>query len=185
MSFPEQTPDRDKLLKKWQRILDSADHVKSWTDGHELAWLCEVASRSNSICEIGSYHGKSALCMALASPTAKMLCVDNCENKEVEHEFTKNLMLAHDPVPRIRFMQGTSEKLRGMVVSFDMGFIDAGHLKQDVMTDIANLRPLMRDNSVLCGHDWNKDMNDGVNQAVIESFGQPDGVFESLWFVKL
>ncbi len=62
--------EREKLLAKWKFVLDKAEHIPSWTSGHELAALCEASERSTHICEIGSHHGKSAFVMALANPKA-------------------------------------------------------------------------------------------------------------------
>lgn len=178
--------ERDALIAKWQWVLELVDHIPSWTSGHELAALCEAASRATHICEIGSHHGKSALVMALANPSAQIVCIDNCENADTEPTFKKNLA-AQLESGQLRFVKGTSDWLKTakMKKPFDLCFIDGGHLEHHVTADIANLKPRMAAGSLMLGHDWRaKDMNDGVNVAVMKAFGRPE-VFESVWSVRL
>lgn len=179
--------NRDDLIKKWSLILVKTDAIPSWTSGHELAWLCEAATQAKKICEIGSYHGKSALCMALANPEAWMVCIDNCENPEVEATFAKNLL---DQIVALKvfFVMGTSADLSFVMHSkFEFAFVDAGHQENDVSGDIANLLPHMAPGAILSGHDWrHHDMNDGVNRGVLAHFRLEElRFFESIWFVKL
>jgi predicted O-methyltransferase YrrM len=178
--------ERDELLAKWQWVLELVDHVPSWTSGHELAALAEAASRATHICEIGSHHGKSALVMALANPKAQIVAIDNCENADTEQKFKKNLSTQIES-GQLRFIKGTSDWLKAakMRKPFDLCFIDGGHLEADVAGDIANLKPRMAPGGLMLGHDWRvRDMNDGVNVAVMKAFGRPQ-VFESVWSVRL
>ena len=178
--------EREALLAKWAHVLKQADHIDSWTSGHELAALAEAASRSTHICEIGSHHGKSALVMALANPKAKIVAIDNCENADTEPKFKKNLS-EQIKSKQLRFVKGTSEWLVNRMASnpFDLCFIDGGHLEHHVTDDIKHLLPNMAPGSLMTGHDWRvNDMGDGVNVAVMKAFGRPN-VFESVWSVRL
>lgn len=174
-----------QLLDKWKHVIEQTTHVFSWTSYHELAFLCEVASQAKSICEIGSYHGKSALCMALANPKAKILCIDNCENTDVEETFGRNL-LSQIASGQVKFVKGTSDWLWGDE-EFDLCFIDAGHQFDDVKKDIGNLRLFMPVGSLMTGHDWRvNNPLDGVNRGVEVHFAKHRiNVFHSIWHVKL
>lgn len=176
--------DRDALYLKWKGVIDATAHIFTWTSGHELAWLCEMASTRNRIVEVGSYHGRSALCMLLANPDLQLLAIDNAENKEVPEVFAKNLK-AQIEEGRVVLKVGDSRMLLDRTDSFDTAFIDAGHLYEDVMLDIENCRSVLFPGGLLCGHDWRvNDPTDGVNRAVMESVGQPN-VFESIWHVAV
>lgn len=179
---------RIQLLSRWSHVLEWTDEVFSWTSPEELCFLAELASRSRSILEVGSHHGKSALVMALANPNAKLICIDNCENEGTEEIFRKNLAV---PIAdkRLLFVKGTSEWLKDTPLNhqFEMAFIDAGHLEADVTADIANTLPHMAPGSILCGHDYRiNDPKDGVNLAVHAAFKSDQlGLFQSIWMVQL
>lgn len=176
---------REQLVEKWQNVYEATSHIFTWTSQSELAWLCEMASTRNRIVEVGSYHGRSALCMLLANPDLLLVCYDNCENKEVPEVFAKNLK-AQMEEGRVVLKVGDSRILLDRTDSFDAAFIDAGHLYEDVMLDIENCRSVLFPGGLLCGHDWRvNDPTDGVNRAVMESVGQPDGVWESIWWKNL
>lgn len=175
-----------QLLEKWKHVVDAGEHIYTWTSKEELSALAELASRSTSICEIGSYHGRSALTMALANPACTLFCVDICDHADVEAVFAANL--AGQRPGQVMFVKGTSVEVARPTsdVEFDGCFIDGGHLMEDVAEDIHYVRQRMKPGSLMVGHDWRQnDMNDGVNRAVIAAFGQPTWVFQSLWMVRL
>ena len=174
-----------ELMDRWGFLLTASSHIFTWTSPDELCRLAEYASHATSICEIGSYHGKSALTMALANVNASIACIDNFENADCELMLRENLRNVDHA--RLMIIRGTSERLTAWGhPCFDFCFIDAGHLVDDVTADIANLLPLMKPGSVMAGHDWNRDMNDGVNQGVLKHFHLDRVVVhETLWAVKL
>lgn len=177
--------DREVLLAKWANVIDATADIRTWTSGHELAWLCEVATKHEKMIEIGSYYGRSAKCMMLANPDLQLTCYDNCENREVPEVFAKNLK---DQIRegRVILREGDSRLLQDYHGSVSAIFIDAGHRFEDVMLDIENARSVLFPGGLLCGHDWRiNDPTDGVNRAVIASLGQPAGLWESLWWVTL
>lgn len=178
--------NRDELIAKWEHVLQWTDFISTWTSGHELAWLCEAASHATHIGEVGSHHGKSALCMALANPVSPMACIDICENDDTEPTFKKNLRTQIES-GQLLFINGTSEVMlnKRFTKPFDLFFIDAGHLEPDVTSDIKHIYPHMASGGILCGHDWRpNDMSDGVNQAVMKAFQRPN-VFESIWWIRV
>lgn len=180
--------NRDELIKKWQHVLDKTAGVFTFTSGHELAFLCEMASESKSVCEIGSYHGRSALCMALANPGCKILCIDQPESEEAWGKLTANLAPFVES-GQVKVIRGDSKALENMdeFLCFGFAFVDAGHLYHDVLRDIMRLRPHMANGGLLSGHDWREhDFNDGVNRAVLDSFPKDQiNVFESIWTVQI
>jgi hypothetical protein len=170
-----------ELLKKWQPTIDKAMDVWSWTSHHELAWLCDCASRANEIIEIGSYHGKSAACMALArAERGGITCLDIPQDRRCQAILAAN---AEHFGFSVYCMTSSQFKFSG---KRDFAFIDGGHLFEDVNGDIANLLPHMAPGSVLSGHDWRTDMTDGVNRGVLAHFPlEKIKVFESIWHVQL
>lgn len=172
-----------QLIAKWQHVLKAVQPIFTWTSPGELARLAEYASKATRICELGSYHGKSALTMGLANRRASITCIDNFENAGCEIILRDNL----GPIIRnTLIVKGTSARLVKWSERFDFCFIDAGHLFEDVSTDIAHLLPLMLPGAVMSGHDWNKDMADGVNRGVLHHFPLSRVVVhETLWAVQL
>lgn len=174
---------REELIAKWQHVLNATRSIFTWTNPGELARLAEYASMATRICELGSYHGKSALTMGLANRKATLTCIDNFENAGCEIVLRGNL----SPIIRnTLIVKGTSERLVKWGERFDFCFIDAGHLFENVRDDIAHLLPLMLPGSVMSGHDWNRDMADGVNRGVLHHFPLSRVVIhETLWAVQL
>lgn len=177
---------REQLLAKWNHVLEWTDGLFTWTDPAEISLLAEFASRSTSILEIGSYHGKSALAMALANPHAKITCIDICDEPSAEETFAKNLA-TQIASGQLQFVKGTSDWLNHNTRLFDFAWIDGGHLAPDVRADIANIMPHMLPGSIICGHDYRiHDPEDGVNIAVHEAFSKEQiRLYNSIWWVQL
>lgn len=181
------TDHEDVLLAKWGHLLEWTSEIFTWTSPGELCRLAEYAAQAERIVEIGSYHGKSALVMALANPNVEIVCVDNFENPGCEETFKKNLYLQIES-GQVTVHKGTSPLLtsRYAPAAFDFAFIDAGHLEPDVTQDIKSVYPLLKPGSVISGHDWRPKLpNDGVNVAVRKAFGDKPVIFESIWAVQL
>lgn len=174
-------PEKE-LLAKWSHLLEWTDGIFTWTSPGELCRLAEYASQAEQICEIGSFHGKSALVMSLANPNAYILCIDQPESKEALATLRTNLGKRE----RVAIVPATSKCLMGAEKVYDFAFIDGGHLFDDVSGDIANLLPAMKPGAVISGHDWRADMKDGVNRGVLHHFKREQIiVHESLWAVQL
>ncbi len=150
---------RDELYAKWKPTIDKTFDIFTWTSGHELAALCEFATRATSIVEVGSYHGK-------AGTRALIFSGD-----------TKAASFARTPFLPLLATRGP----------YDLGFVDGGHLEADVTADIQNLLPHMAPGAILAGHDWQHgNPLDGVNVAVEKAFDRHRiRVFETIWFVQL
>jgi hypothetical protein len=48
--------------------------------------------------------------------------------------------------------------------TFDLVYIDASHVEENVLADLEAWYPKVRPGGLLCGHDWNT--YEGVNRAV-------------------
>lgn len=183
-----QPANRDNLLARWKPTIDETFDIFTWTSGHELAWLAEQASRASMIVEVGSYHGKSAKVMSLASPSAHIFCIDKPQDDRCRRILLANV---HDEIigEKIHVYIGTTDTMEWdlAAVLFQFAFIDGGHLEEDVRKDIANLLPCMAPGAILAGHDWRRDNpDDGVNRAVLQAFGKDRvNIYESIWWVKL
>lgn len=175
------------LLSKWGHLLEWTSEIFTWTSPGELCRLVEYSSQAEHIVEIGSYHGKSALVMALANPGAEIVCVDNFENPGCEEIFRVNLKTQLES-GQVTVHKGTSAMLKKDYRAglFDFSFIDAGHLEPDVTGDIIAVLPLMRPKGIMSGHDWRPNHpNDGVNVAVRKAFNDRPVIHESIWAVQL
>lgn len=181
MEIPNLTPA--ELLAKWKHVLDATFDIFTWTSPVELCWLCEAASQARSIVEIGSYHGKSAVCMRLANPDPNtgITCLDIPESIRCSAILRAN---TSDRGIAVYAMTSAQFKFSG---KRDFAFIDGGHLFDDVKTDIANLLPHMAAGAIISGHDWrHNNMDDGVNRGVLAHFKLEQIRFcESIWWVKL
>ncbi len=174
----------DELLSKWKPTIDLTASIFTWTSEYELAFLAEMASRSTSICEIGSYHGKSAKVMALANPKCTIVCIDPFVDDGCEEVFRENLK-PQIGVGQVFIYKSTSDILSAgdWRRKFDGCFVDGSHMFGDVSMDIINLRPQLFPGSYLTGHDWRpNDMSDGINRAVLAQCGTPN-VFNSIWWI--
>ncbi len=177
----------DALWIRWGWLVSDTASIYTWTSDRELAWLAELAKGSRRLCEIGVWHGRATKVMARANPDCEIHAIDIFNVEGCKEEFCKNLepelksgqvVLHHgdawDMLPLLPDATG-----------FDGCFIDGAHLEENVGSDINALIPRMNLASIMAGHDWRpRDMNDGVNRAVIGKFGVPP-TFESIWFVRL
>lgn len=183
-------PSKTALLNKWSKVNEFAN-ISPWTTGGELAWLAELASRSNTFGEVGSYKGKSAKAIALGLLQGVgeiCFCIDRFQDG-TEQDFRRNLSKEMED-GWIRLLPVESElgaeALREKGVQFDAFFIDASHEKADVIRDINLWLPLMRPGGLLCGHDcFPDDPNNGIHQALLETFPEYHLIIDSIWGVRV
>jgi len=67
--------------------------------------------------------------------------------------------------------------------SVDLLFIDGSHQYLEVKADIINYSPKVKDEGILCGHDYNADVHPGVVKAVDEIFNRSFNILgsSSIW----
>ncbi len=172
------------LWEKWAALIEMDRSIYTWTSDRELAWLAEMASQAKSICEIGTYHGRSALVMRKANPNAFIDCFDTFVDDGCEAICRHNMRNVEKGMTLL--LNASSDRLQKWPRKFDFAFIDGGHLFEDVKRDIANLLPIMIPGSVISGHDWRTDMTDGVNRGVLAHFDRSQiNTMESIWYIQL
>lgn len=66
---------------------------------------------------------------------------------------------------------------------FDFIYIDGIHQYQNVLDDIKNYLPLVKEGGIIGGHDYGGPWK-GVQKAVDEVFGKPDKVFKDTSWIK-
>ncbi len=146
----------------------------------ELEWLADRASRHSVIVEIGSWRGRSTRAIADNAPGI-VYAVDTwkgtsseLENMELlrnhhpgwlREEFNRNM----EGLRNVTAVQMTSLEAATYLsnIRFDMIFIDADHSYEAVKADILAWRPLLSENDLLCGHDYEKGFP-GLVRAVRE-----------------
>ena len=174
-----------ELKHKWRAVLDQVLSWNKWDTEDELAWLCEAASMSKQILELGSYCGVSTKVMALANPAAKIRAIDLWHDAGTHEEFCGRLK-GEIAAGQVTFDQmKTSDgilKVSKQLPRFDMVFIDAGHTYEFVHSDIVMTLPLLTKNAILSGHDYRVNLpEDGVTKAVCELVPTHKVVADSIW----
>ena len=163
--------------------LEGSD-VDGWMSPLELYWLREIASRMDSVVEVGSWKGRSTL--ALLAGCDCVWAVDtflgspenpDTEGKydEIKAEFLKNVG------NRATLVEKPSLEAVNEFVSVDMVFIDGAHDYNSVYNDVKAWTEKAK--LLICGHDYNEPE---VKQAVIDLFGERvQQGYGSLWYVEL
>jgi predicted O-methyltransferase YrrM len=146
--------------------------------------------------EIGSWKGRSAVCMASAirrsGKRIELTCVDTWRGSDehqdmrvvrddrLYHEFLRNTAPLREYIRPLRLpsVAAAAEFADG---SLDFVFIDAAHDYESVTADIRAWAPKVKPDGVLAGHDYQADWP-GVVKAVEEAFGREARAFDSCWY---
>ncbi len=161
-----------ELMEKWRPVLKQTEHIYTKTGDGELAYWAEEASKHRWIVEVGTLFGRSAKMMLLASPTAKLVCVDpflQDGTYETACYFLRDELTAN----RCFVMRMNSPKAVQAQGGFldgrlDMVMIDAGHEQEEVTVDIESWYPFLMPGGLICGHDL--DPGNGVWKSVKHFF---------------
>jgi SAM-dependent methyltransferase len=162
--------DREYLKDSVLRADWFPEDISGWLthdEGHELARL----AAGNVCLEIGSYCGKSTVCLA---KTAKsVLAVDPFDGRgtaapaDTFAKFSDNLR-RYDVAHKVGIRRGTSaEILPTLPAAFDLVFIDGAHDYQSVRADIEAALAVLKPGGLLAFHDY-RYRDEGVTRAVDE-----------------
>ena len=114
-------------------------------------------------------------------------------NAEEWNELYKKVSSYMAWFPQLKLIKLTSEEAGNLFPKkyfsdgyFDLVFIDAEHTYEKVKQDIEVWLPLVKENRILCGHDYNNKYHPGVKQAVDEVFGEANIKLlgNSIWVKK-
>jgi glycosyltransferase involved in cell wall biosynthesis len=181
-------------------------------DVDEYRRLVEDVPEDGTICELGCYKGRS-LCSVADIIKRKKLNVHvvdiftgtDCEKKEENYRniFEENIK-RFGIYDQVKIHEGYTKNVindfsiyaEGNLARpiFDLLFIDASHLYEDVKRDIEDWLPLIKNNGVISGHDYGN--WEGVSKAVnerwdnvrvnSEHFGIDSGIaIGSVWSKRL
>ena len=180
--------------------LERAKRIKGWMNDRELEWLYTQAQSRSIIVEIGVYYGRSTVALGLGAQHQKHAWVHAIDSWQGDGDNAKFLTeyLTEEGCRRVHeeaidnvaglpvsLLVETSNVACGLfpVASVDMLFLDGAHDYDSVNEDLANWLPRMRQDGLICGHDYNPNWP-GVIQAVNQRFGKVKVVPNtSIWYV--
>jgi predicted O-methyltransferase YrrM len=168
-------PNKEELLKKWEKELEVVAPLNKWDLPEELAYWAEYATHCTNLLELGAYNGASTKIMRLANPELKITVIDLWEDEGTYETFLRALSSGDNsifPTSVSFFRLPTEEGLKMLSESvgncyFDGLLVDAGHTEDLVTKDILMSLPLMKPGCLVTGHDFHPNWEDnGVAKAV-------------------
>lgn len=168
--------------------IENAIPLFGWMSESELTFLARLSSENKIVIEVGSWHGRST--RALGDNTIGVVyAVDHWKgsvNEQIPHqsaqlldgdhafiEFMNNnfdLVEMGKIVPIRMSSANAAAFLQKKGIKADVIFIDGGHTYDEVLKDIKDWCPLLKENGLICGHDYS-DSFKGVKDAVHHIFG--------------
>jgi glycosyltransferase involved in cell wall biosynthesis len=184
-------PQNPNYLRDTKFYFDYADQgIDGWMTHQELTFLYEMSKKMTSICEVGSWKGRSTHAL-LTGCKGLVTAVDTFKGSadpldwthdlakqvDVLGEFKKNVGHFHN----LKITVGDSTTVAKTVPdkSYSCVFLDAGHTVEEVREDIKAWKSKAK--VMLCGHDYVDTIWMGVCQAVDEELGGPDEVHGTIW----
>lgn len=184
----------------------AAEGVRGWMSRAELEWLSSLAAslpEGVAWAEVGSWCGRSAVCVGLSLPPGSSLWLID----PLEGFIPRLAAQIPDPdYPRRELMANAAmlwrerPTLRGGVLAMtgcaaavmvpdplDVAFLDGDHTHAGVLLDCRTWGRKLRPGGVLCGHDHGHPLHPGVASAVKELFGDRATVAPgtSIWSVRV
>ena len=170
--------------------------IEGWMRFDELQFLYNESQKHLNILEVGSWKAKSAHCilsgLKKANKGGKLTCVDTWQGsidprddtnwmakREDVFEVFKNNLKDFDnySVVRKESVEAAKDFEDG---TFDMIFIDAGHLYEDIKADKEAWWSKLKVGGVMAFHDYQPDVWMGVVGYINDTFGKPDIVHDSI-----
>ncbi len=132
------------------------------------------------IVEIGSFTGRSTICLALGSKTKrreKVYAVDPLEDLRIRGLFSKNIQRTKVEDYVITNYRKSEEAIGGFNSAIRLLFIDGSHIYEDVKRDILLWKPYLIEGGVIAMHDYLPeehpfylaDVNRAVDEFIINS----------------
>ena len=174
---------KNKYCKETPKVTNLESKVQGWNStSHSLKHAIDTA-QPETIVEVGTWLGASALFMAAHSP-AQIICVDTflgsneilwrqgnvkdvTENfSQVYDQFCANITHANlneriSPLPMTS--SSAAELFAKEQVKIDMVYIDAGHREREVYADLQDWWPLT--NKVVVGDDYDSSWSGVISAA--------------------
>lgn len=178
-------PDKAALIAKWQMAINIIGPHNKWDTHAELAWICEAALQmpmGGRYLEVGSYLGASMKAAMMANPIMYGVTLDTWDDAGSKEAY-QALLDTDLASGRLRMFQGPSrEGFKLLDGTFDLIFIDGGHLYDDVSGDIRDALRFSHPGTIIAGHDFRPDLpEDGVTKAVCELLPGYKNVVDSTW----
>jgi predicted O-methyltransferase YrrM len=160
-----------------------------------IEYINEVGDVSNmKLVEIGAYVGESTT--IFADRFKKVITIDPYQN---DYDMTDKACLHADfgkvfdtfckrteNYNNIFLIKKNSDEAYDDLSDselYDVVYIDGLHQYEQVKTDIANFRNIVKPGGFICGHDYSG-FFPGVRKAVDESLGKPDNIFQDKSWIK-
>lgn len=199
-----------KLIRKLKlNKISGYGEIDGWLTEEEALGLYSIArkiKRGGKVVEIGSWKGKSTVCIAKGLKAGKLYAIDpfnaagdpdsiaEYERKKGKKplllQFKENLK-KNDVFGKVIPLKGYSKDFVGKVGDVDFLFIDGNHTKKDCKFDFQSYSPKVKIGGYIGFHDFYAERKDlgptwVVNNLVLKSdkyefFGQ----FDSLWVCKV
>lgn len=131
--------------------------VRGWLSEAEGRKLAELA-RGKRVLEIGSYEGRSTICMAQVA--ARVDCIDPGDGRATtdpgEHlEALKSNLARYGLKAEVRVHVGTTDECApDLEPGYDLIFIDGNHEQEFVEKDIQHAKRLLAPGGLLAFHDY-------------------------------
>lgn len=163
----------------------AGSHIDGWMSPAELYWLENIAQRMDSIIEVGSWKGRSTVC--LASNCDDVTAVDHFQgdpanpDTEGQAEAIKKEFLKNTKGLNVKLMELPSAEAAEIAPMVDFVFLDGAHDYDSVITDC--IKWTAKAKLLIAGHDY---IEPDVKRAVHELWG--DRVkrgYGSIWYVEL
>lgn len=163
--------------------IKQADTVEGFMALDELAWLYDQAY--GKCVEMGSYRGRSGTILGLKLKTVggALSCID-CFNDSDYSIFQENLSKSDVSVNTLR-MRSVEALDSFEKESLDFVFIDSSHEYDDTVDEIVGWLPKLKQDGILCGHDYGHPEFPGLTKAVHElcpGFQNPVG---TIWCIDV
>lgn len=188
-------PDHPKYIADSKEILGyTIPTIQGWMSLTEMSFLNSLGSRGyTKIVEAGAWKGRGTNVIAEGAPNAQIWSVDTWAGSASELDST-NWMAKQEDVYS-QFLQNTA-KFNNIIPirkpsleavddfqdnSLCCVFIDMSHEYNDVVADILAWAPKVRQNGMICGHDYMHGTWQKVVEAVLDTLGPPTELHDTIW----